>query len=680
AFIFYEDSQHRLWIGSELGLNLYDPVKDAFLFYTPFSDNEDWGVRAIQEDEHGLIWIGTEGKGLFSFDTEKASFKSYPISSVDAKAGVASTNVLVLFRDSEDILWIGTDKGLNALIRDETGAPTGRFDLYLTQDGLADNGVVGMLEDELGRLWISTSNGLSRATKTAHLEEEEVYGLTFRNYDHRDGLQSNVFYIGPTFKDADGLFYFGGDNGFTVFNPLEIKDNLSAPAVIITDVQLFNKSITAGQTNEDGQVYMEVSAPYAKALNLSHEDRVVSISFAGLHFSSPEKNQYKYRLEGFEDDWNEVGDLRQATYTNLPAGDYVFTVIASNLDGVWNEEGASISISVSPPFLQTGWFRSLAGFIILALLIAVYQIRTRSIRERNARLEKRVAVRTEELRVKNALLESTNDALQLSNTELKESNDNLELKSQELRESIEKNKEILGITAHDLKNPLGGIIGMSDVLLQDAGEMEAHAYVSDSIINIKMLKNEAVQMLQNIRDLLDRYREDHVEEVKTEKADLKVAVETVLRWNHKAAREKNITIVCDEVEEISAEVDVIAIQRVMDNLVSNAVKYSQPGDLVYVTLTRKAHTVRFEVRDTGQGLTSEDKSKVFGKLQRLSAKPTAGEHSTGLGLYIAKKLIKSHDGAVGVDSEFGEGATFWFEVPVPEPVVGIERVLHGRPD
>ncbi|MEM8485720.1 MAG: two-component regulator propeller domain-containing protein [Bacteroidota bacterium] len=676
AFIFYEDSQRRLWIGSERGLHRYYRDTDTFELFVPDVYAEESGVRAIYEDDQGILWIGSELSGLYAFDPNIGQFIHHYMPDPDDPAALTSTNVLLLFMDSQNVLWAGTDKGLHQVVRDADGQPTGEFRLYLEKDGLADNGVVGMLEDDAGYLWISTSAGLSRATRIAHRADPSRFRLSFKNYDTYDGLASNTFYIGPSLRGNDGFIYLGGDHGYTVFDPATIKDNTFAPEATITDVLRLNKSIKPGAADKDGRVLLDVAPPYAEALRLNHTDRVISISFSALHFGAPEKNQFKFRLQGFESEWTIAGDMRQATYTNLPAGTYTFEVMAANGDGIWNDEPATLQIQVAPPFWQTLWFRALVVFTGMFLIIGFYQSRTRSIRQRNLLLESRVATRTEELREKNLLLQHTNADLVSSNEALQTSNENLAAASQELRDALERNKEILGITAHDLKNPLGGVIGLADIILEDAEELAPESYKAESMANVKMLKDEVEGMLQNVRDLLDRYRDDYSESLKIEQLDLNESVHHVLRWNGKAAREKGIQIIFEGTAPVEAHVDRTAIQRVMDNLVSNAVKYTLPETAICIKLDKTTERIRFSVSDKGPGLTAQDKAKAFRKMQRLSAKPTGGEHSTGLGLYIVRKLVEMHGGRVGVDSEFGSGATFWFDVPaVDVPAVDVPAAV-----
>ncbi|MEM8484536.1 MAG: HAMP domain-containing sensor histidine kinase [Bacteroidota bacterium] len=249
-------------------------------------------------------------------------------------------------------------------------------------------------------------------------------------------------------------------------------------------------------------------------------------------------------------------------------------------------------------------------------------------------------------------------------------NNKLENRSDRLRKALEANTEILGITAHDLKNPLGGIIGLAEMVLYDskAGAQAAHASVTE---NLPLLRDEAERMLHIVKELLDKHRQGEEIELTKESASLNDLITTVLRWNDVQANEKQITLHFDTSEAAYGDVDVVSIQRVIDNYLSNAIKYSPEGTNIWVEKTTvippydiASRMIKISVRDEGPGLTATDREKVFGKMQRLSAKPTAGEHSTGLGLFIVKSLVELHGGEVGVDSVPGQGASFWFTLPI----------------
>ncbi len=257
-----------------------------------------------------------------------------------------------------------------------------------------------------------------------------------------------------------------------------------------------------------------------------------------------------------------------------------------------------------------------------------------------------------------------------ANNQLEVVNNQLEEQSNQLRKTLEANKEILGVTAHDLKNPLGGIIGLAEMVLLDCNEKPEHALISVEE-NLPMLRDEAERMLHIVKEVLDKHRLDEATTLTKSRVALDNLIATVLRWNEIQAKEKQIKLHVEAAVPAIVNADSFAIQRVVDNYISNAIKYSPSGTNVWVVMEPQTvdstcdwATVKVSVRDEGPGLTPEDKALVFGKMQRLSAKPTGGEHSTGLGLFIVKSLVEAHGGAVGVDSCPGQGATFWFTLPV----------------
>ena len=251
---------------------------------------------------------------------------------------------------------------------------------------------------------------------------------------------------------------------------------------------------------------------------------------------------------------------------------------------------------------------------------------------------------------------------QALNYHLMGTNSMLENSMDQLRDSLEAHKEVLGITVHDLKNPLGGIIGLAEMLIEDLDDGPQATYDS-AVEHIPMLKDEAERMLLIIKNLLDRHQETGETPLMKEKSLLSDIVSAVLRWNQKQADKKGIQLHYHIEETIVVDIDTMAIQRVMDNYVSNAIKYSPECSNVWISISKQEKIVQVSILDEGPGLTEEDKKKVFGKMQRLSAKPTGGEHSTGLGLYIVKKLVEAHGGTVGVNSVHGQGAMFWFTLP-----------------
>lgn len=384
--VIYEDSKGNLWIGTkEGGLNLLDRTKGTFIHYKHDENNPDSlsddSVYSIFEDSKGNLWIGTYDGGLNCYQRESETFVHYK-HDVNDPNSLSSNRVLSIIEDSRNRLWVGTGSGLNKFISEKKA-----FTCYRVEDGLPNDVINSILEDNQGNLWLSTNKGLSRFNPQKE---------TFRNYDLKDGLQGNLFKNGAALKTRKGEMFFGGTNGFNTFYPERIKDNPYVPPVVITDFQVFNESVPIGK-GPDGRSILKISITETEAIDLSYKDDVFSFEFAALNYDTPEKNKYAYMMSGIDRDWHYVGNRRFASYINLPPGEYVFKVKGSNNDGVWNEEGISLRIKVTPPFWQTWWFRGSMLLTALLMISMVYKVRTHAIRERNIQLEERVKKRTSEL-------------------------------------------------------------------------------------------------------------------------------------------------------------------------------------------------------------------------------------------------------------------------------------------
>ncbi|HEY5564373.1 MAG TPA: two-component regulator propeller domain-containing protein, partial [Rhodothermia bacterium] len=345
--VITEDRSGNLWFGHTLGLAKMRP--DAFgKFEAYLSDPEDsttvspFGVTAIMEDLAGFIWAGANS-GLSRVDPETGKATRYEHDPNDPTSlSARDVNALLERRRESGIIWLGTGGGgVNRL-----DVRTGEFRRFTERDGLANNVVYGILEDDLGRLWISTNHGLSRFDPETE---------TFKNYGVEIGLQGLEFDQGAYHKSRSGELFFGGTNGLNAFYPNELSENLNAPEVQLVDLKLFNKSVM-----ETGAVALNKPVSEVKEIRLDYSQKDVTFDFVAFHYANPSGNQYAYKLEGFNDDWVYVGDQRTASFTNLEPGEYTFRVKAANSDGIWNEEGASIRVIVEPPFWATWWFRSLA--------------------------------------------------------------------------------------------------------------------------------------------------------------------------------------------------------------------------------------------------------------------------------------------------------------------------------
>jgi len=353
-------SGRYIWAGTlSEGLFRFDKLKKAF---TKYSDLRNFNrtlsserIKCLLTDWEGILWIGTDMGGLNRLDPERGLITHYKFDKDDPDS-VSDNYIISMMETGEDVLWVGTmNKGLN---RFDKKSKT--FRRFTADDGLPDNTIRGIMEDETGNLWISTNNGLCRF---------DPVNITFRNYNIDDGLQSKEFNDGAYYKDEEGSMYFGGVNGFNFFHPRDIKDNPYVPETVITDFRIFNKSVCSGDENS----FIKKNITETKEIILSYRESVFSFEFAALIYNNPSRNQYSYMMEGFDREWIFCGTRRFATYTNLEPGEYIFRVRGSNNDGVWNLEGTSIKIVITPPFWKTWWFRSLGIASVIGATGIAYQ-------------------------------------------------------------------------------------------------------------------------------------------------------------------------------------------------------------------------------------------------------------------------------------------------------------------
>jgi len=401
--VIYEDRSGTLWIGTvNGGLNKLVPSdrEGAEVTFTRYlNDPNDTNslsnnqVRVIHEDSSGNLWIGTGNGGLNRFDPREEQFYSYQVNPGDPTS-IISNAIHSIYEDRSGIFWIGTHTG--GLNRFDPEKET--FSDFRMKDGLPNDVVYSILEDDNGYLWLSTNNGLSRFNPQT---------LEFKNYKMKDGLQGDEFDFGAYHKSRSGELFFGGIYGFNAFFPDSIKDNPFIPPIIITDFQVFNKPVSLGL---DSPLQKHISE--TEEITLSYRENVFSFEFAALSFSGSEKNQYKYKMVGFDEDWINSGTRKYVTYTNLDPGEYIFRVQGSNNDGVWNEEGTSVKLIITPPFWQTWWFRSIVTLTILLAAYSGYKRRVHHLQVKKKELEERVEERT---RAAETLQNALNEVERLKN-------------------------------------------------------------------------------------------------------------------------------------------------------------------------------------------------------------------------------------------------------------------------
>ena len=381
------DEQGGLWVATSNGLGYLNKAFNDIKIYKndpldPHSLSDD-KTTAIYQDSQNILWIGTLTNGLNRYDPVTDTFKRFT-HQIDNPASISINRIKSIYEDRSGILWIGTNGG--GLNRYDRLAET--FSSLTTRDGLPNDVIYGILEDEDSNLWLSTNLGLSRFNpKTG----------AFKNYDVNDGLQSNEFNTSSFFKSQQGEMFFGGINGFNAFYPERIKEETYVPPIVITDFSIFNESVPIGVLKGNRSL-LHKHITETSDLSLSFRDAVISFEFTALSYAAPLKNLYAYKMEGFDKDWIHTNASRRyAGYTKLNPGQYTFRVKGSNHDGIWNEEGTRISISIAPPIWRTWWAYTI--YIILGILLipGSYQMRIWQMKKKNQDLEVLVDQRTVEI-------------------------------------------------------------------------------------------------------------------------------------------------------------------------------------------------------------------------------------------------------------------------------------------
>jgi ligand-binding sensor domain-containing protein/signal transduction histidine kinase len=401
-----EDQSKVLWIGTGRGLDRLDRKTGRFTHYQadPTDPNSlsHNNVLAIHEGRSGVLWIGTFGGGLDKFDRKNETFTHYQSDPGDPNS-LSDNNVASIYEDQSGVLWIGTfGGGLNKFDQEKETFTHYR---YREDNGLPSDAVYGILEDDQGCLWLSTNNGLSKFDPRTE---------TFKNYNVRDGLQSDEFNVGAYHKSGSGEMFFGGGNGFNAFYPDCIRDNPYVPPVVLTLLTQGGEELVLGKAVES-----------LKEVTFTWPSDFFEFEFAALSYVQPEKNQYAYMLEGFEQDWNYIGTRRFGKYTNIPGGTYTLRMRGSNNDGIWNEQGTLVDITIVPPFWETWWFIGTVALILVGGAIGGYRLRVKSIEVRNRELEKQVEERTYEIERRRQVAEGLREILIILNSDrsLKESLD-----------------------------------------------------------------------------------------------------------------------------------------------------------------------------------------------------------------------------------------------------------------
>ncbi len=628
-----EDRNGFIWIGTYgTGISRYNKQTHTFDHFNP--DPSVPGsfsypvVFALYEDKKGNIWAGTPGGGLNLYNEKTNKFICFKNDSKDPNS-ISSSLINAIFEDSKGNLWVGTNGGLN-LYHPETQT----FTSFHQSDGLPNEVIYGIQEDEDGNLWLSTNKGLSRF---------DVDNKRFRNYDTSDGLQGNSFNRMSAFRNSKGEIFFGGVNGFNVFHPDSIVDNAVVPEVYITNFEIFNKPVSLHQS----QSPLSKIINSTNEINISYKELVFGFDFAALNYTSSEKNQYAYKMEGFDKEWIYT-QTNKAIYTNLNPGEYIFRVKASNNDGVWNAEGVALIINITPPFWKTWAFRIIVALSVIAVGFSLHQIRLRIINRQKVALEKEVTKQTAEIM-------RQKEALEIEREEAERARQDAEQANQ--AKSI-----FLATMSHEIRTPMNGVLGMT-YLLSETGQTKEQQEYTETI------RNSGQALLTIINDILDFSKIDSGNmELEHQSFDLRQCIEEVMDVFAAKASENGIDLLYQIDPRLPSHIvgDKYRLRQILINLISNAVKFTMKGEIFVgvdlVSLQNSKLTIGFHVRDTGIGIPADKLSRLFKAFSQVDSATNRKYGGTGLGLVISQRLVELMGGKISVESQHDVGTTFRFTI------------------
>jgi two-component system, sensor histidine kinase ChiS len=604
-----EDSSGWLWIGTMGGgINRLNPERSGFshLRHKPASSSDlssDY-ILTLYEDSKGFIWIGTT-QGLDKFDPRTQMIKHYR-NNPDDIGSLSSNAIPAILEDTRGNLWFGTDDGLNLF-----DSQTDTFTHFSEKDGLANNAVACILEDATGYLWISTGKGISRF---------DTGEGVFKSYDVRDGLQSNEFNRGACHNNLRGEMFFGGVNGFNVFDPQEITDNPHVPPVMLTGFQVFNEAVPIGSESILNQAIGET-----ESITLSFRDYVFSFEFAALDYSIPTKNHYAYWLEGFDKDWVYVDSSRRfASYANIPAGTYTFRVKGSNNDGIWNENGVALRLAITPSPWKTWWAYSLYSILGISILAAAWRYRVKELERKH--LEQTMwAVQSERDRVARLL---------------------------------EARRQLVASISHDLRTP----VAIARAHLESLPSTVIPGHFQGSNLEVISQELERLQIMLDDLFTLSRLEVDRLKFAPSPVDVIKVAHRAVDAIAFPAWQQGKVEVSFQaDSSELCVMVDEQRLIQILMNLLHNAVRHTLPGGIVIVRVSSGPAEVTITVRDSGEGITPEDLPHVWERFYRGRSLAGGG---AGLGLALVKELTEAMGGWVSVESAEGEGSCFMVVLPL----------------
>lgn len=625
-FSFSEDSKGRIWIGTFIkGLHYFDNKSNTFVHCDskPFTENalDNAFIRKVFVDSDDVLWVGTI-LGLYQVNIKDNS--SFTVTKMrdamfkDKTKYNSIQTILSIYESNDKTIWIGTDgEGLFSYNKKNKS-----FLNYNDFPNFKEKSVRAIIADNNGSLWISGGTGLTKL---------DFKSKKSTNFNKDDGLIDNDFNNNAVFKDGNGELYFGGYEGINYFNPNEIKKAEKAPSLYFSDFKLFNLSV---KPNEDASPLTKVISQ-TKEITLNYTQSVFTIEYVGINYNYSKKNQYAYYLEGFEKDWNYVGNNRTATYTNLAPGNYVFKVKSANADGSWSDAQLELKIKILPPWWKTIWAYLAYTSILVFLLIYFNKMYQNRFKARQAIiLEKEKTIQLEKLN----------------------------------------NKKLQFFTniSHEFRTPLTLIINpLQDILRSKNLSPEIHN-------KLKIVHKSSDRLSRLINELMDFNKlEFNKISLQAKKIEVITFTQGVISYFNEEAATRNITINFESsLDELEDWLDPKMLEKILFNIISNAFKFTPDNGTITISIDQldtdnalvlngnKVPSFSITITDTGSGIHKKDLNRIFDRFYQLNNLNKDYYGSTGIGLEVVKEFIELHKGKIGVESQVGQGTKFTATFPL----------------
>ncbi len=608
-----EDRNGRIWVSTISGLNLYNPKSDNFIRIIG-NDLDKSCIYEVKQDQQGTIWIATYDNGLVSLNPKTKKQTRY--SHNPAKNSISSNKVISIYDDDKGNLWLGTDGGGLNIFNKKTKV----FTLYKSSDGANNAVVFGILNDGKGNIWCSTNNGIIKF---------DPQNKTEQYYGKWDNLQSQQYNYKAYYKASNGKMYFGGINGFNSFYPQNVTSKNNNGPISLTNFQLFNKNLPLG--NEGNP--LDKSINYSPKITLNAQQSVISFTYSALSFIAPNKIKYAYKMEGFDKDWNNVGTQRKATYTNLPAGNYVFKVTQVDERGNYSNKPAVLKLTVLPPF----YLSNLAYFFYAIVFgLSLYCYRRYTINQNKKNNEEKLE----------------------------------RLKTKSEQDFYKQKIEFFTAMAHEIRTPLSLIIAPLEKLINRGDK------ASDSWEQLQIMDENSDRLLNLVNQLLDFRRiESDIFEIKTENIELISFVHALYDRFSAVSFQKGFAFnFKTEIKTLHVQADPEALTKVLSNLLINAFKFTRSFVEIRINpidCESGEEMLSISVEDDGIGIPKEQLGHIFEKFFKVATK----EHQysnlggAGIGLALAKSLSEKHNGNLFVESTPGVKTIFTVQIPYLPKVV-----------